>query len=488
MLTDAQIKHFQEKGWVGPIDIFSPGEITKVRECLENNHKMIVEANGQEIMGFYNNVLNIETPRDHHLFYEPLANMFRHPDLISRLNQIAGLDLLLWYTNVFCKMPGQGEIKWHQAIEFYTSSDIDFEKKTLVYSPDDRDPVNLTVWVALEDSDRENGCMRFANGSHRKEFEILQGSIPAEEGVFAGISAHKTVWQRKQEYSLSYDFDENDWEIEEVPVKAGQVVIFTERVMHSSLPNHSDRRRMAIIGRYIRPHTKVYPYRLKGDFIDENGHNIKRHFNILVSGRDRYEYNVVRDKHDLDETEVKFQVTSNLIRFGRVEIPEDKRKLEIYGLEKQAIEGDCQEQEINPILHPRKYIEWQAWNQFKGISREKAMKMYCELVSTLPRKDTQVSTANNIDVARKVRKGQLTVASIQNWLTSYLAELLEIDVDEIEENTPFERYGLSSSEAITLISDLGDWLGCELPPTLFYSYSTIGTVAEYLCQASLAKV
>jgi chlorinating enzyme len=485
MLTQAQLKHFQEKGWVGPLDIFSATEIEAVKECLKTNSRTIVEADGQQIVTFYNNVMNIETPRDHHLFHKPIVELFTHPNLIAKLNQIVGSDLLLWYTNIFCKMPGQGEIKWHQAIEFYTSSDIDYEKKTLVYSQDE-DPLNITVWVALDDADLENGCMRFANGSQKKIFKILKGSVPADQGVFAGISAHKTVWQREQKYSLSYDFDETEWEIEEVPIKAGQAIVFTESTMHSSLPNQSNRRRLAIIGRYVRPSTQIYPYRWKGDFIDENAHNIKRHFCILVSGRDDYGHNVVRDWHDLDETEVEFQLMSNLIRFGHVELPEDKQQLEIYGLEKQALEGDCQEEEPNPILHPRKYIQWQAWHQYQGMSPTEAMQRYSQLVATLPRKDVQASTCNNTNT-RKVNQGLPTAADIQVWLISYLAELLEMEPDEVEVTIPFERYGLSSSEGIGLIGDLGDWLGYNLDAPLVYEYPTIKALAQHLAKESPVK-
>ncbi|MBE9035924.1 acyl-CoA-binding protein [aff. Roholtiella sp. LEGE 12411] len=480
MLDQAQIQHFKEKGWVGPLDIFSAPEIAAVKECLETNSRTIKEADGQQIITFYNNVINLETPRDHHLFHQPIVEIFKNSNLIQRLNQIAGENLLLWYTNVFCKMPGQGEIKWHQAKEFYTSSDIDFEKKTLVYSLDEN-PVNLTVWVALEDADLENGCMRFANGSQQQIFKILKGSVPASEGVFAGISAHKTVWQKEQQYSLSYEFDENDWEVEAVPVKAGQAIIFTESTMHCSLPNNSNRRRLAIIGRYVRPSTQVYPYRWKGDFIDENAHNIKRHFCILVSGRDDYGHNVVRNSHDLDETEVQFQLMSNLVRFAHVNIPEDKLQLEIYGLEKQALEGDCQEQEPNPILHPRKYIQWQAWHQYQGMNSTEAMKRYSQLVATLPRKNNKDSTSSIINTGT-VNKGLLKAADIQNWLISYLAELLEMQPDEIEVEIPFERYGLSSAEGTVLIGDIEAWVGYELAPTLVYEYPTIEALAQHIAE------
>jgi hypothetical protein len=47
MLNQAQVKHFQEKGWIGPVDIFPPAEIAAVKECLETNSRTIKEADVQ---------------------------------------------------------------------------------------------------------------------------------------------------------------------------------------------------------------------------------------------------------------------------------------------------------------------------------------------------------------------------------------------------------------------------------------------------------
>lgn len=478
MLTSEQINHFQQKGWVGPLNIFSPAKIAAVKNCLETYSRLIVEADGQEIISFYNNIYHLETPRDLHLFHEPIANLFTDLALIEFLRQIAGNDILLWYTNVFCKLPGQGEIKWHQAKEYYTSSDIDYEKKTLLYDPDEPG-INLTVWVALDDADLDNGCMQFANGSHQKIFPMLPSSIPAEEGVFAGISAHKTVWQREQKYSLSYDFNERDWPLETVPVKAGQALIFTEKVMHRSFPNQSNRRRLAIIGRYVRPSTQVYPYRWQGNFIDENGHNIERHYCFLVSGEDKYGQNIIRPGHDLSKEEYQFENCLNQVRFAQVQIPEDKQQLEIYALEKQAIEGDCQEKEPNPILHPRKYIQWKVWDQYRGMSRHEAMKKYTQLVATFPVKNQTKITSDEENIAKSSNN---TVGEIEAWLISYLSEGLDLDTEEIDVESSFQSYGLSSAEGVGMIGDLSDWLGTKLNPALIYEYSNISALAAKLAQ------
>lgn len=485
MLSASQIDHFKTKGWV-VADLYTPAEVAVIQHCLESNGKMIEEAGGQKVVTFFNNVLGLETPRDLHLFHEPLKAMFRKPELVEKLCQVAGPDLLLWYTNVFCKMPGQGVIKWHQAIEYYTSSDIDFAKKTLVY-PEDVEQLNLTVWVALDPVDKDNGCMRFANGSQSRAFGIIPSASPASEGIFAGISAHKTVWQRNQKYSMDYDFDETEWEVEDVPLRPGQAIIFTERTMHCSYPNVSDRRRLGIIGRFVRPSTQVYPGRLGGEWIDENGHDIRRHFNVLVAGEDRFKKNVVRDHHDLDDAEVAFHTAYNRYRLGGYVVPEDQTKLELDALEQQILYGDTDEPQPNPILHPRKFIQWQVRQQLRGIDRCAAMARFLNLLAALPlRQGDAGSVAGAAGPVRSAapRGGAATDRSaIQSWLVAYVADLLKTTPEDVETTVPLVRYGLSSLDTVRLMGDLGDWLARDLDPTLGYDFPTIAALAEHLAPA-----
>ncbi|NEO37002.1 MAG: acyl carrier protein [Moorea sp. SIOASIH] len=77
-------------------------------------------------------------------------------------------------------------------------------------------------------------------------------------------------------------------------------------------------------------------------------------------------------------------------------------------------------------------------------------------------------------------KTQSTVSEIQDWLVSYLAELLEIAPNKVDVKKPFERYGLDSSTAIGLTGELEQWLGYEIEPTLLFDYPTIEAVAQHL--------
>jgi acyl carrier protein len=73
-----------------------------------------------------------------------------------------------------------------------------------------------------------------------------------------------------------------------------------------------------------------------------------------------------------------------------------------------------------------------------------------------------------------------TTVEIQAWIVSYLAELLEVNPEEIDVTKPFERYGLDSSAAVGMTGDLEDWLGIEIDPTLLYDYPTVEALVHHL--------
>jgi len=73
-----------------------------------------------------------------------------------------------------------------------------------------------------------------------------------------------------------------------------------------------------------------------------------------------------------------------------------------------------------------------------------------------------------------------SVATIEGWLVSQLAERLELEALEIDVEEDFTNYGLNSIEAINLSGDLETILGRRLPPTLLWDYPNICTLAKYL--------
>ncbi|MEO1131517.1 MAG: phosphopantetheine-binding protein, partial [Cyanobacteria bacterium J06639_1] len=71
--------------------------------------------------------------------------------------------------------------------------------------------------------------------------------------------------------------------------------------------------------------------------------------------------------------------------------------------------------------------------------------------------------------------------AIQDWLIAKLAAATGLDPDDIEIDEAFANYGLDSSVALSLTGELGEWLGRDLEPTLFWEYTSVETLADFLC-------
>jgi acyl carrier protein len=76
--------------------------------------------------------------------------------------------------------------------------------------------------------------------------------------------------------------------------------------------------------------------------------------------------------------------------------------------------------------------------------------------------------------------GDKDVETIQEWLVIHLAERLATDPEGIDIREPFSNYNLDSAQVLVLASELEEWLGSELSPTLLWNYPTIEALAQRL--------
>ena len=72
---------------------------------------------------------------------------------------------------------------------------------------------------------------------------------------------------------------------------------------------------------------------------------------------------------------------------------------------------------------------------------------------------------------------------IADWLTSYLANLMEIPRASVGVDTPFEDIGIDSTAAACLSGDLAEWLDAELDAELAFRYRSVNAVAAHLALA-----
>ena len=193
-------------------------------------------------------------------------------------------------------------------------------------APDQSNFWNMTLWVALSDVDENMGTLKFLKGSHKKRYPVRMGSLTESDfwqdpfaninnktqlinacnssnlvldidtsGILKDIEFNEYSYEKLKEVIL-YELKEKQGsitvtdEIEEekvvkFPMKKGSYIIFSERTMHGSLANTSNKERLAINFRITPSSTLIYPSRPKGDFIDGFNLDITNHKSILLSGR-----------------------------------------------------------------------------------------------------------------------------------------------------------------------------------------------------------
>jgi len=84
--------------------------------------------------------------------HQAFLEYVKTPEILDLVEQLLGPDIVCWGAHVFCKPAGTGlAIPWHQDGQYWPIRPL----------------ASCTVWIALDDSTLENGCLRIVRGSHR---------------------------------------------------------------------------------------------------------------------------------------------------------------------------------------------------------------------------------------------------------------------------------------------------------------------------------
>ena len=156
-LTPAQIEQFNARGYIAPLDVYSPEEMSVHRAAFD---KLMEEArngggNGYSINGWHRHCRGI-------------CELLFDRRILDYVEDLLGPDLVNVMTHYFSKEPGDGkQVSWHQDASYWPLS----PSKT------------ITVWLAVDDADAANGCMRFVAGSHRRGHIEFRASDESENNV-----------------------------------------------------------------------------------------------------------------------------------------------------------------------------------------------------------------------------------------------------------------------------------------------------------------
>jgi phytanoyl-CoA hydroxylase len=121
----------------------------------------------------------------------------------------------LWQSMYIYKQPGiGGEVRWHQDASYLDSTP----------------PSVIGFWVAIEDADRDNGCLWVQPGGHRSPLRETYRREPGGEARRRTLDS--TPWPGPEDAVA-------------VEAPAGSLVIFHDHMPHYSSENQSDRSRQA---------------------------------------------------------------------------------------------------------------------------------------------------------------------------------------------------------------------------------------------------
>lgn len=282
-LTSEQVEFFRENGYVGPFDLY-PAE----QAPLLWNQAMIEMVTSQN-KPHNSTVINY----DRHLDCNTLSEHISRPEIVHKLRSLIGDDILCWKSNIFQKQPGDAGTGWHQVEAFVVGETTTAMTPSLKYTEETSYLTQeLTVWTAFSPADRENGCLRFIPGSHKKWY--YDESKPLTRNVES--KSHDFFGYDYSELKLDKDWDPSQETVVDMAMKPGQFVIFLAKTIHGSLPNVSDVTRLGYASRYVAPSVKVYE---NVDSLSEFGDTISLDYHgcVLVSGEDRYGHNRIHQQN-----------------------------------------------------------------------------------------------------------------------------------------------------------------------------------------------
>ena len=141
-LTPEDVRFFHDEGYLGPYTMHSPEEMDRIRPVVEHE---IFEAEGP---------FHVNRKKSRHLDNRMIYDLCTHPTIMDRVEGILGPDIVLWQSNFFNKPPGAKEIPWHQDMNFW-STEIE-------------PGINVSAWLAIDDTDVTNSCVQLMPGSHRR--------------------------------------------------------------------------------------------------------------------------------------------------------------------------------------------------------------------------------------------------------------------------------------------------------------------------------
>ena len=208
-LTSEQIERYNREGFLAPLDLFDDAEADRWRAYFDH---LLAEMARLKDGRDGNYAIN-----GYHACCEGLYELITHPKILDYVEDVVGPDFVVWGSHFFSKKPHcPKHVPWHQDASYWPLSPAR----------------TVTVWLAIDDVTEENSPMRFLPRTHN--LGHLDWKKTEKDAVLS------------QEIENAERFGAPVSDL----LRAGQLSLHADMLVHGSEPNQSDRRRCGLTARY----------------------------------------------------------------------------------------------------------------------------------------------------------------------------------------------------------------------------------------------
>lgn len=244
MLDAAQRNRYEEEGVLVPSAPLSSGLLERIRELLD------------DFLAAHSGIDTDYVPHLIEMDRRWLA-IGADPEILDVVTDLIGEDIILWGSALFCKARRGGKATpWHQDARYWPIRPLE----------------TCTVWIAVDPSDRDNGCLEVIPGSHRPRRELPHAVETGNDVVLNQGLDPVAVSSRLPRA---------------IELEPGEFSVHDAYLVHGAAPNRSGRRRAGLAYRYM-PSTSYFDRELAVHQVRELGVvDISRRQLHLVRGVDR---------------------------------------------------------------------------------------------------------------------------------------------------------------------------------------------------------
>ena len=221
-LSFEEIELYKEKGFVVPNFKVSEDILGSLRQALEDTLRDNPKVRPEQLASIHTPNSSAEDTIGLKTFLEVALDN----ELLDPVSSILGDHIIMWGVQLFCKPGDDGmEVPMHQDGQYWPIRPL----------------ATCTLWLAIDDSDRDNGCLKVVPGSHKKAVHF----------------DHKI--ENRENLVLNQAIDDNrvnEMQTEYIELEAGQFSLHDVFLVHGSDVNTSGRRRAGFTVRYM-PSTSI---------------------------------------------------------------------------------------------------------------------------------------------------------------------------------------------------------------------------------------